>query len=148
MKEKRAQAELEEEDDPTVSELYLKKRGRKLLLGDKLELMAQRYIANTRKVGGAVSTAVVRAGARETSLIQDRSRLAEFGGPATLSKAWAVSLLRRMNYTKRRSITKCYFTKRQITAVLFGTLLGEFLPVQLIYGGKTMQPLPYTIFLP
>ena len=146
--EKRAQAVLEEEDDPTVSELHLKKRGRKLRLGDKLELMVQRYIADTQKVGGAVSTAVVRAGARGISLIQDRSRLAEFGGPATLSKAWPVLLLRRMNYTKRRSITKCYFTKRQITAVFLGTLLGEFLPVQLIYGGKTMQPLPYPIFLP
>ena len=84
--EKRAQAVLEEEDDPTVSELYLKKRGRKLRLGDKLELMVQRYIADTQKVGGAVSTAVVRAGARGILLIQDRSRLAEFGSPATLIK--------------------------------------------------------------
>ena len=63
LKEKCAQAELEEEDGPTVSELHLKKRGRKLLLGDKLDLMVQRYIADTRKVGGAVSTAIVRAGA-------------------------------------------------------------------------------------
>ena len=115
--------------------------------------MVQRYIADTRKVGRAVSTAIVRAGARGISLSQDRSRLVEFGGTANLSKAWAVSLLRRMNYTKRRSITKCFvppknFTKRQITAVFFGTLLGEFLPVQLIYCGKTMQPLSCPIFLP
>ncbi len=27
--------------------------------------------------------------------------------------------------------------KRQITGVFCGTILGEFLPIQLIYGGKT-----------
>ena len=27
--------------------------------------------------------------------------------------------------------------KRQITAVFCGTAIGEFLPIQLIYGGKT-----------
>ena len=27
--------------------------------------------------------------------------------------------------------------KRQITAVFCGTLIGEFMPIQLIYGGKT-----------
>jgi hypothetical protein len=58
-------------------------------------------------LGGAVSTVIVRAAARGISLNQDRSRLAEFGGPATLSKAWAVSLLKRMDFTKRRSTTKC-----------------------------------------
>ena len=42
--------------------------------------MVQRYIADMRKVGGAVST-----GARGILLSQDRSRLAEFGGPATLT---------------------------------------------------------------
>ena len=32
--------------------------------------------------------------------------------------------------------------KRQITGVFCGTLLGEFLPPQLIYGGKTDRCLP------
>ena len=36
----------------------------------------------------------------------DRTRLAEFGGPATLTKAWAKSLLKRMHFTKRRGTTK------------------------------------------
>ena len=101
---KRAGAELE--SDTTISVLNVKKRGRKLLLGDKTDLMVQKYIADIRRVGGAVSTAIVRAGARGILLSQDRTRLAEFGGPATLSKAWATSLLKRMNFTKRRSTTK------------------------------------------
>ena len=37
---------------------------------------------------------------------QDRTQLAEFGGPATLSIAWAKSLLKRMNFTKRRGTSK------------------------------------------
>ena len=36
--------------------------------------------------------------------------------------------------------------KRQITAVLCATLAGEFLPVQLIYQGKTMACLPRYVF--
>ena len=32
--------------------------------------------------------------------------------------------------------------KRQITGVFCGTLLGDFLPLQLIYGGKTPRCLP------
>ena len=55
--------------------------------------MVQKYIADFWKVGGAVSTAIFRARAR--------CRLAEFGGPATLSKAWAILLLKRMNFTKK-----------------------------------------------
>jgi hypothetical protein len=34
--------------------------------------------------------------------------------------------------------------KSQITGVFCGTLLGEFLPIQLIYGGKTPGCLPYS----
>jgi hypothetical protein len=66
-------------------------------------------------LGGAVSTVIVRAAARGISLNQDRSRLAEFGGPATLSKAWAVSLLKRMDFTKRRSTTKCSMPPENFT---------------------------------
>jgi len=36
--------------------------------------------------------------------------------------------------------------KRQITAVLCGSFVGEFLPSQLIYGGKTKQCHPHYTF--
>ena len=36
----------------------------------------------------------------------ERTRLAEQGGPATLTIPWAKSLLKRMNFTKRRVSTK------------------------------------------
>ena len=37
--------------------------------------------------------------------------------------------------------------KRQITALLAGTLSGHFLPAQLIYAGKTPACLPKVQFL-
>ena len=36
--------------------------------------------------------------------------------------------------------------KRQITAVFAGSLAGDFLPVQLVYQGKTKKCLPYVEF--
>ena len=36
--------------------------------------------------------------------------------------------------------------KRQITAVFAGTMAGQFLPIQLIYKGKTSECLPLEIF--
>lgn len=68
--------------------------------------MVKRYVADTRQVGGTIGTDTVRAGARGILMSLDRTRLAEFGGPVTWSKAWAVSLLRRMGYTKRVDTTK------------------------------------------
>ena len=134
---------------------------------------------------------------------QDRTRLQEFGVPATLTSAWVKSLLKRMNFTQRRGTMKARVNvefreikssflqeiitvvkmeeipielifnwdqtglnlvpvstwtmaatgsrrveicglsdKCQITGVFCGTLLGDFLLLQLIYGGKTPQCLP------
>ena len=131
----------------------------------------------------------------------DRDRLADYGGPATLSVAWSKSLLKRMDFTKKRGSTKvsgmpddikeakqkflsdivetiefkeipgdlifnwdqtginlvpsslwtmdkkgkkrveiaAFQGKHQITAVMRGTLMGEILPFQLIYAGKTTR---------
>ena len=59
---------------------------------------------------------------------QDRTRLAEFGGPVTLTKAWAISLLKRMNYTKRRGTTKYSMPLADLLQVKAG-LLQEIIDV-------------------
>uniref|UniRef100_A0A1X7ULT7 Uncharacterized protein n=1 Tax=Amphimedon queenslandica TaxID=400682 RepID=A0A1X7ULT7_AMPQE len=56
-----------------VTELSLKKRGRPLLLGDRLDEMVKRYIADTRKVGGTIGIDTVRAGARGILLNLDQN---------------------------------------------------------------------------
>ena len=53
-----------------------------------------------------INTAVVISGARGILQSQDQTRLAEFGGPVTLTTAWAKLLLRHMNFTKRQGTTK------------------------------------------
>ena len=207
LKERTRKREADEDDN--VSELPEKKRGRKLLLGDKLDKMVQQYVYMLREKGCTINTTIVISGARGILKSQDRTRLAEFGGPATLSRPWAKSLLKRMNFTRRCGTTKAKVTpeqfiekkaqflqeiidivtieeippslifnwdqtglnlvpvsnwtmaqkgsqrveirglgdKRQI-GVFCGSLVGEFLPIQLIYAGKTCQchpPFPFPL---
>ena len=84
----------------------MKKRGRKFLLGEKMDSMVQQYIQRIREMGGVINTAIVISSAKGILMSQDRTRLVEFGGPATLTPAWAKSLLKRMKFSKRRGTTK------------------------------------------
>ena len=93
------------EDLMTVMSLPHKKRGRPLLLGKTLDAV-QSYILKLRERGCPVNTEIVRAAARGIVQTMGTTRLAEYGGPSTLSVAWAKSLLQRMNFTKRRGSTK------------------------------------------
>lgn len=190
-----------EDDDFVIGGLPTKKRGRPLLLGSRLDVEVQQYLLKVRECGGAVNTAITMAGAKGLLLKLDKTQLQEYGGPVTISRAWAKSLMRRMGFVKRRGTTKSRATvenfdqvkadflaeiasivemeeippemifnwdqtgihlvpvaswtmerqgakhvevagitdKRQITAVFCGSLVGEFLPVQLIYAGKTKR---------
>lgn len=190
-----------QEDDEILS-LPEKKRGRSVLLGEDLDKKVQLYLKNVRQGGGIVSSRIAMAAARGLLLSYDKHRLAEFGGPVQLNRHWAYSLLKRMNFVKRKATTakskqtesdfeavkKTFLEevvttvtmeeippelilnwdqtgikivpsstwtmdqrgsrrvemtglddKRQITAVFCGTLTGDFLPVQLIYKGKTSR---------
>ena len=51
-------------------------------------------------------TVIVIAVVKGLTLAMDRTRLGEYGGPATLTVPWAKSLLKWMNFTKRRATTK------------------------------------------
>ena len=66
-----------------------------------MDHMVQQYVLKLRETGSAINTAVVISGARGILQSQDRTRLAKFVGLATLTTAWAKSLLRCMNFTKR-----------------------------------------------
>ena len=121
--------------DETVSVLPPQKRGRPLLLGDKLDDQVQRYLKKVRECGGTVNTAITIAGAKGLLLKQDRTRLQEYGGPITLSKAWAKSLLLRMGFVKRRGTTKSRVTvdnfdriKKDFLAEITSTVEMEEIP--------------------
>ena len=83
---------LREEEDLTVEELPLKKRGRPLLLGKKLDEVVQQYIIKLREHGCPINTVIVLAIARGIVKSMERTQLAEYGGPTTLTTPWAKSL--------------------------------------------------------
>ena len=93
-------------EDDTISELPVKKRGRPLLLGKKLDEAVQEYILKLRDHGCAINTTVVIAVARGLGTVLERTRLSKYGGPATLSIPWVKSLLKRMDFTQQRATTK------------------------------------------
>ena len=112
--ERRRKREADEEDE--IEYLPIKKRGRKVLIGQKMDAMVQDYIRKLREKGCVINTAIVTAAAKGILLSQDRTRLQEFGGPATLSPTWAKSLLKRMNFTQRRGTTKAKVTVEKFEA--------------------------------
>ncbi len=199
------------EDEGEIAALPLRKRGRPLLIGQDLDTKVQLYLRKVRDSGGAVSARIAMAAARGILLKCDRTKLAEFGGHVELSRHWAHSLLKRMNFVQRKATTaksketqadfaelkKSFLAdvvatvtmeeippelilnwdqtgikivpcstwtmdqrgakrvemigvndKQQITAVFCGTLVGDFLPVQLIYKGKTPRCHPRFAFPP
>ena len=178
-----------------------KKRGRPLLLGD-IDKRVQAYLKKVRDTGGVINSRIIMSAARGLVLYYNPSLLKEKGGHVEFSQNWALSLLERMQYIKRKGSTakskqtvsnfmdlKRSFLnevattvtmedipmelvlnwdqtgikivpssnwtmerqgskrveligtddKRQITAMFCGSLLGDFLPLQLIYKGKTAR---------
>ena len=85
-----------------MTSLPTKPQGRPVLLGQVLDADVQGYVRSQRAVGGVINTAIVRAGAEGIILARDRSVLVKYGGHIELTKAWAMSLLHRMGYSKRR----------------------------------------------
>ena len=106
-----------DDSDSEIETLHPSKRGRKVLLGEKLDGMVRLYITKMRERGGVVNTSLVKAGARGILLSQDKFMLAEFGGPATLTTAWENRYcMRRMNFRQRRGIMKTKVSVNELTA--------------------------------
>ena len=82
-----------------------------------------------------INTAIVIASAKGILKSMDRTRLSEYGGPATLTECWAKSLLNWMNFTKWRGTTKA-----SMPIEAFNTKKSEFL--KLIFDIVTMEEIP------
>ena len=192
-----------------ITELPAKKIGRKVLLGEDLDMKVQLYLRKVREGGGAVSARIAMAAARGILQKCNRSMLAKNGGHVLLTRYWAHSLLKRMKFVQRKATTslskmtdtnfkECKRSflndivttiameeipgelvlnwdqtgiklvpsstwtmerkgerrvemmgvndKRQITAIFCGSASGDFLPIQLIYIGKTPRCHPRYVF--
>ena len=88
-----------------VTSIASRKRGRSLALWD-VDEDVQKFITALRKSGTPVNTPVILAAAEGIIKSRDRTLLVEHGGHIRLTKSWAVSLMQRMNFVKRRGSTK------------------------------------------
>ena len=125
----------------SISALPVKKRGRKLLLGDDLDQKVQIYLRKVREGGGAVSARTVIAAARGIVLKYNPSMLAELGGPVDLNEYWAHSLLKRMKIVRRKATT----SKGKHTVTNFTQLKKAFLDD--IVEAVTMEDIPAELIL-
>ena len=96
--------------DLEVKDLPSKKRGRPLLLGERLDSYVEQYLTMLRGKGGVVNTALVMACAEGFITNHDSNLLTSNGGYITITKDWAKSLLHRMGFVKRRASTSAKVT--------------------------------------
>ena len=96
------QKELKTENNNNLTALPPSKRGRPVLLGDKLDNAVIHHVKAIRTEGGVVNSAIVIATARGILKDTNRGLLHENGGPISLSKTWAKSILKRMGWVKRK----------------------------------------------
>ena len=75
-----------------------KKRGRPVLLVERLDGNVKMYLRRVQDRGGVVITVTAARGVMSC----DHLKLAEFGGHVMLTRFWAYSLLKRMNFVKQK----------------------------------------------
>ena len=129
------------EDGGDITALPLKKRGRRVLLGQELDMKVQMYLKKVRDGGGAVSARIAMAATRGILLKCDRTKLAEFGGPVQLNRYWAHSLLKRMKFVQRKAIT----ARSKHTIANFNELKESFLTD--VVTTVTMEEIPPDLIL-
>ena len=101
--ELRKRRRCDDESDQDISHLSAKKRDRKVLLGEDLDMKVQLYLRKVREGGGALSARIAMAAARGFLHKCNRSMLAENSGPIQLNRHWAHSLLKRTNFVQRKA---------------------------------------------
>ena len=97
------------------------------------------YLLKVCECGGAVNTAITMAGAKGLLVKLDRTQLQGYGGPVTISRAWANSLMCRMGFVKRRGTTKS-----RATVENFGQMKADFLTE--IASTVEMEEIPPEMF--
>ena len=126
------------EEGAHVLALPVKKRGRHVLLGERLDEFVQKYVLKVWERGGAVNPTLVMAGAKGIVECLDRTRLVEYGGDITLTTSLAKSLLKRLNF---RATTKCGIpphvfrdVKTEFLQSVIDVVKMEEIPSQLIFN--------------
>uniref|UniRef100_A0A1X7UVR0 HTH CENPB-type domain-containing protein n=1 Tax=Amphimedon queenslandica TaxID=400682 RepID=A0A1X7UVR0_AMPQE len=127
-------------ETPNVCSLTGKKRGRPLLLCERLDADVQHYIHAVHDGGGIVTTRITAAAATAIVRKTDRNLLAGNGGPIVITTGWAKSLLYRLNFVKRRGSSAAKITvsnfeelKQQYLFDFKSVVVMDEIPPQLIF---------------
>ena len=88
--------------DVTAKDMSPQPRGRPVKLGEILDSQVQEHIKGIRSAGGVVNRTIVKATGHGIVSNHNRSMLKEFGGTIDLDRAWAASIMRRMNFVRRK----------------------------------------------
>ena len=78
---------------PDVQALPQCKKGRPLLLGEKLDCKVKLYVHAVREAGGPVTTTIVISAGRAVVNHHDPQLLSVNSGPIILTASWAKSVL-------------------------------------------------------
>ena len=76
------------------------------MIGESLDTDIKKYLCALRLADTPVSCSLVLAAAEGIVVSKDRTLLIENGGHVALTRGWALSLLMRMDYVKRKASTK------------------------------------------
>lgn len=102
--------------EPVLS-LPCKTRGRPPILEKKLDYVLQEKIKSMREHQAAISSSVVIGVGRAILMKHDKMVLSDFGGPLTLNKEWARSVMKRMGFSKRRANSKSKVTPNNFSVL-------------------------------
>ena len=132
---------LRNDEDVEIHELPAKKQGRPLLLGVTIDTAVQEYILKVRERGCVVNTAVVIAAVQPIAMVMDKNMISEKGGLDIISVPWEKSLLKRMDFTKRKGSSKTVGVPGDLDAVKntflcenVSTVEMEEIPGELIFN--------------
>ena len=89
----------------STAKLEVKKRGRPLLFG-VYDKMIVNYVRRLRKHGAKVNSKIVMGTARGIIIRKAPQLLHDRGGAKKITRDWALSLLRRIKYVKRKDTRK------------------------------------------
>ena len=76
------------------------------MLGEILDAKVKKYIQALRSAGTPIGSSIVMAAGEGIVRAHDRTLLVQHGGHIQITKTWALSLLKRMGFVKRKATTK------------------------------------------
>ena len=117
-----------------------KKRGRPPLIGTLLDKELQGRIVSMRSLQAVINCNVVLGTARDLLLKNNRSLLSDFGGPITLEKEWARSVLQRMGFSKQRATSTSKVTPTHLEELKRNYLID-------VYSIVKMEEIPDSLII-